>query len=137
MLLYGGYYLDKESNINEKYLIEHYINWNSVRDEIFKIIHDKFIKIAIEKGLKEHRKKLIQNNQSYFIDFMKRKNRYLLSEIIKEESLKKYLGEITKKNDKGNEEVISLFTNIILSNNEYKQKILDDIQEFLTFLIVF
>jgi len=117
--------------------------WNNIRELVFQEINEKFIKIALEKGLKEPRRLLIQNNYSYFEDFMKRKIRYLISEMTKDKEISNSIDEIgkkcreEKKEENSSYDLINFLTRIILTNNEYKQQILDYIQEFLTFLIVF
>lgn len=74
---------------------------------------------------------------------MKRKIRYLISEMVKYKEISKSINEIRKSNEEEKKEeilsneLINFLTKIILTNNEYKQQILDYIQEFLTFLIVF
>ena len=135
--------MEENNNTIDSLFLESYKNWNLVREATYNIIYEDFIKLVLEKGLKEHRKALIRNNQNYFTDFMKRKIRYFISELIKKEDIKKSLDEMYSKYKKENsekifsDELINFLSAIILSNNKHKQQILDYIQEFLNFSIVF
>ncbi|NHJ86268.1 MAG: hypothetical protein FK734_12460 [Asgard group archaeon] len=68
--------------------------WNQLRQEIFEIIEERFIKQVIEKGFKKSEHKLIiQDNYSEFSEFFQRKLRYFLTELVKQGKLNHLIDE--------------------------------------------
>ncbi|MHA1244022.1 MAG: hypothetical protein ACTSP7_05540 [Candidatus Heimdallarchaeota archaeon] len=131
----------KENNTTGKsYSITNYAYWYTIRDSIYEIIDEQLIQIAIERGLKPHRQKLIRENYRDFQNFMKQKIRYMLTELLTNNEVIKKLRLISQES-KTEQDQISGLTKIlvdaIMLSDENKQRILDYISEFITFLIVF
>ncbi|MHA1188187.1 MAG: hypothetical protein ACTSXA_13250 [Candidatus Heimdallarchaeota archaeon] len=131
----------KENNTTGKsYSITNYAYWYTIRDSIYEMIDEQLIQIAFERGLKPHRQKLIRENYGDFQNFMKQKIRYMLTELLTNNEVIKKLRLINQES-KTEQDQISGLTKIlvdaIMLSDENKQRILDYISEFITFLIVF
>jgi len=124
----------------EAFSITNYDYWNTIRESIFEIIDQQLIQIALEKGLKPHRQKLIRENYNYFQNFMRQKIRYMLTEFLKNDEVKIKLRSINKDSEHERDQIAGLtkvLTDTILLSDKYKQQILDYISEFITFLVIF
>ena len=131
----------KEKNTTtQSFTITNYTYWHAIRESIFEIIDEQLIQIAIERGLKPHRQKLIRDNYNYFQNFMQQKVRYMLTDLLKNEEVKDKLRLINTKS-KTEQDQISGLTKIlvdaIMLSDENKQHILDYISEFITYLVIF
>ncbi|MHA1440499.1 MAG: hypothetical protein ACTSPK_01380 [Candidatus Heimdallarchaeota archaeon] len=131
----------KENNTTGKsYSITNYAYWYTIRDSIYEIIDEQLIQIAIERGLKPHRQKLIRENYRDFQNFMKQKIRYMLTELLTNNEVIKKLRLINQESKTEQDQISGLTKNLvdaIMLSDENKQRILDYISEFITFLIVF
>ena len=130
----------EKDTILQSFKITNYTYWYTIRESIFEIIDEQLIQIAIERGLKPHRQKLIRDNYSYFQNFMQQKVRYMLTDLLKNEEVKDKLRLINKES-KTEQDQISRLTKIlvdaIMLSDENKQQILDYIFEFITYLVIF
>lgn len=120
--------------------ITNYAYWHSIRESIFELIDEQLIQIAIERGLKPHRQKLIRDNYSYFQNFMQQKIRYMLTDLLKDDEVKEKL-RLSSPDWKNEQDQISGLTKVlvdaIMLSDKNKQQILDYISEFITYLIMF
>ncbi|NHK32345.1 MAG: hypothetical protein FK730_13410 [Asgard group archaeon] len=145
-------------------------DYNTIRKNIIDSINDKFITPIIEKGLKrDYHKVLIKNNKAEFNQFLERKIRYLIADLLRTGELQLpleiYNTELFYEIKNNSEMMIvtadeskrKLFLKtvndyILLSNKsnlpkkivsflltkvEYKEKIVEFINEFLKYLIIF
>jgi hypothetical protein len=132
---------NNESTTSETaFSITNYAYWNTIRESIFEVVDEQLIQIAIERGLKPHRQKLIRDNYGYFQNFMKQKIRYMLTELLKTSEVKTKLRSIGQESKKEEEQIAGLtkvLVDEIMLSDKNKQRILDYISEFITFLIVF
>ncbi|MHA1124044.1 MAG: hypothetical protein ACTSO7_04655 [Candidatus Heimdallarchaeota archaeon] len=120
--------------------ITNYAYWNTIRESIYEIIDEQLIQIAIERGLKPHRQKLIRDNYGYFQNFMKQKVRYMLTDLLINKEVKIKLQLISQESKKEQDQISGLtevLTDTIMLSDKNKQQILDYISEFITFLVIF